>query len=209
MVQEMALFTAFLIAILIEWKRASFRREERVVNRMPNIAIISGSPSPSSRLTGIVASLQSELQQAGAAVELITLRELPPEDLIYTKFDSPFITEALGKIEKADAVVVATPIYKASYTGVVKCFLDMIPQKGLVGKATLPVVIGGTVAHLLVIDYALKPVLAAIGAKHQLQGIFAQDTQVARNEDGSFTLAEELTLRIQNAAKELLDDIQA
>lgn len=179
------------------------------MEKLPTIAIISGSPSASSRLTGIVESLQSELQSAGAAVELITLRELPPEDLIYTKFDSPSITKALGQIEKADAVVVATPIYKASYTGVVKCFLDLIPQKGLVGKATLPVVIGGTVAHLLVIDYALKPVLAAIGAKHQLQGIFAQDTQVGRNEDGSFTLAEELILRIQNAARELLDDIQA
>ncbi|MGG1662101.1 NADPH-dependent FMN reductase [Brevibacillus sp. NRS-1366] len=174
---------------------------------MPNIAIISGSPSASSRLNGIVEGLQAELLEAGAAVQIITLRELPPEDLIYTKFDSPFITKALGEIEKADAVVVATPIYKASYTGVVKCFLDMIPQKGLLGKATLPVVIGGTIGHLLVIDYALKPVLAAIGAKHQLQGIFAQDTQVARNEDGSFQLADELTERIQNSVKELIHDL--
>lgn len=174
---------------------------------MLNIAIISGSPSVSSRLNGIVESLQTEFQKAGADVQIITLRELPPEDLIYTKFDSPYITKALGEIEKADAVVVATPIYKASYTGVVKCFLDMIPQKGLVGKATLPVVIGGTLAHLLVIDYALKPVLAAIGAKHQLQGVFAQDTQVVRNEDGSFQLVEELYERVQKSVKELIQDV--
>ncbi|MCG6197676.1 NAD(P)H-dependent oxidoreductase, partial [Anoxybacillus sp. LAT_38] len=90
-----------------------------------------------------------------------------------TRFDSPAILEANRIIAKSDAVVVATPIYKASYTGVLKSFLDLIPQKGLEKKIVLPLAIGGTIAHLLAIDYALKPVLSALGANHIFTGVYA------------------------------------
>ena len=86
------------------------------------------------------------------------------------RFDSSFIRDALAVVEAADAVIVATPVYKASYSGVLKLFLDLIPQEGLRGKLTLPLVIGGSIAHLLAIDYALKPVLAALGGRHILGG---------------------------------------
>lgn len=171
---------------------------------MAKITIISGSPAASSRLTGVLDVLERALKEEGADVQWIQVRELPPEDLVHTKFDSPAIVGANNLIEQSDAVVVATPIYKASYTGVLKAFLDLVPQKGLDGKVTLPVAIGGTVAHLLVIDYALKPVLAALGAQHQLQGVFVQDTQVRRLEAGGFEVDEELAARIRKSANELV-----
>ncbi|TBL76407.1 NADPH-dependent FMN reductase [Paenibacillus thalictri] len=170
---------------------------------MSKITLISGSPSVSSRLTGVLEVLEQALIHEGAEVQWIHVRELPPEDLVYTKFDSEAIAGANALIAQSDAVVVATPVYKAAYTGVLKAFLDLVPQKGLEGKPTLPVAIGGTVAHLLVIDYALKPVLAALGARHQLQGVFAQDTQVKRLEGGGFEVEEELAERLRQAASEL------
>lgn len=175
---------------------------------MANIAIISGSPSPSSRLNGILQSIETGLVQAGAEVNWIRVHELPPEDLVYTKFNSPAIVEANRIIEQADAVVVATPIYKASYTGVLKAYLDLIPQKGLAGKLVLPLAIGGSIAHLLAIDYALKPVLAALGARNQFQGVYATDTQVKRNEDGSFEVDEELEQRLQQSVIELIEEVE-
>jgi FMN reductase len=171
---------------------------------MAVITIISGSPSASSRLTGVLDVVEKALKEEGADVRTVHVRDLPPEDLVYTRFDSPAIVRANRLVEEADAVVVATPIYKASYTGVLKAFLDLIPQKGLDGKTTLPIAIGGTVAHLLVIDYALKPVLAALGARHQLQGVFALDTQVKRLEGGGFETDEELAARLRQAAAELV-----
>ncbi len=162
---------------------------------MSNVVIISGSTSSTSRLNGVLQQVEALLHDH--KVERIDVRSLPPEDLIYTKFDSPAIIEANRLIEQADAVVVATPIYKASYTGVLKTFLDLIPQKGLQGKVILPIAIGGTIAHLLAIDYALKPVLSSLGANNQLQGVYAQDVQVNRAEDGSFGLTEELHQRLQ------------
>ena len=61
-------------------------------------------------------------------------------------------------------MVVSTPVYKAAYSGVLKVFLDLLPQFGLAGKVVLPLVTGGTASHVLAIDYALRPVLLALGA---------------------------------------------
>lgn len=167
---------------------------------MAKLVIISGSPSPASRLNGVLQSIESVLQQEGLHPEWIRVHELPPEDLVYTRFDSPAISAANRLIEQADGLVVATPIYKAAYTGVLKAFLDLIPQRGLEGKVILPVAIGGSAAHLLAIDYALKPVLSALGARNQLQGVYALDTQVKRKEEGGFEVAEELEARLRQSA---------
>jgi FMN reductase len=172
---------------------------------MSKIAIISGSTSDTSRLNGILQHVETLLHEH--RVKRIDVRSLPPEDLIYTNFGSPAIIEATRIIEEADAVLVATPIYKASYTGVIKTFLDLIPQKGLQGKVILPLAIGGTLAHLLAIDYALKPVLSAIGAHNQLQGVYALDVQVKRNEDGSFELSDELKERLQDSIIDLVNEV--
>lgn len=174
---------------------------------MAKIAVISGSPSASSRLNGVLQRIESHLADEGLDIKRIDVRSLPPEDLIYTKFDSPAIVEANEIIAQADAVVVATPIYKASYSGVLKTFLDLIPQKGLEGKVILPVAIGGTIAHLLALEYALKPVLSALGARVQFTGVFALDSQVQRNEDGAFELTEELEQRLTDTTKAFIQEI--
>jgi len=73
--------------------------------------------------------------------------------------------------------LVATPIYKAAYSGLLKSFLDLLPQDGLRGKTVLPLATGGSTAHLLALDYALKPVLGALGARHILDSVYATDAQ--------------------------------
>ena len=75
-------------------------------------------------------------------------------------------------------MVVATPIYKASFSGALKTLLDLLPERALDGKVVLPLATGGTVAHLLAVDYALKPVLNALKAQEILHGVFADDSQV-------------------------------
>lgn len=169
---------------------------------MAKIVIVSGSTNSKSRLQGIL--LQTEAWLADHSVHRIEIRELPAEDLVHAKFDSQAIVEANQAIEQADAVIIATPIYKASYTGLLKIFLDLIPQKGLVGKVVLPIAIGGTISHLLAIDYALKPVLSALGATNQLQGVYVLDNQVVRYEDGSFEIDASVHQRLKESIFELL-----
>lgn len=109
-------------------------------------------------------------------------------------------------VAAADGVIVASPVYKASYTGILKTYLDLLPQDGLRNKAVLPLMSGGTFGHLLAIDYGMKPVLNSLGARHILGGVYALDTQLEwQDKDaGTFRIAEEIKLRLDKATKDLM-----
>lgn len=174
---------------------------------MATITIVSGSPSKSSRLHGMTDYAAAKLKEAGHAVELLYVTDLPAEDLLKANFASEAIQQATGRIEKSDGVVIASPVYKAAYTGALKTFLDLLPQKGLQHKVVLPLFIGGTIAHLLSIDYALKPVLSSMACTTILTGVYATDPWVARAEDGTFTLSEELTPRLDSAVQAFHEEL--
>lgn len=166
---------------------------------MSNIVILSGSVNKGSRLNGLIGYSTELLKREGHDVHVVDIAELPAEDLIRANWESPAIIEALAHVKAADGVIAASPVYKAAYTGVFKTFLDLIPQKGLERKVLLPLFIGGTISHLLSIDYALKPVLSALGATNILSGVYAVDQSVTRQEDGTFELSVELAERLENA----------
>jgi FMN reductase len=174
---------------------------------MANILFISGSPTPSSRLNGILDFAQDVLERSGRRVERLFVRDLPPADLVFARFDSPEIVRAVSAVEQADAIVVATPVYKAAYTGLLKTFLDLLPQKALARKTILPIAIGGTIAHLLTIDYALKPVLSALGATRLQQGVYVVDSQVLRDDRGNFLLDEEVQKRLNDSLHAWIEEI--
>ncbi|WP_219836041.1 NADPH-dependent FMN reductase [Paenibacillus sp. R14(2021)] len=163
---------------------------------MPKAILISGSPNPLSRLTGILNYAEKKLTELGWETTSLQVASLPADDLIQARFDSPAIVEANRLVEEANAVIIASPVYKAAYTGVLKTYLDLLPQKGLAGKVVLPLLIGGTPSHLLAIDFALKPLLSALQARHVEQGAYAVDSQIIRSEDGQFVLDEALTQRL-------------
>ncbi|CAM3108456.1 NADPH-dependent FMN reductase [Paenibacillus sediminis] len=174
---------------------------------MAKVTIINGNPSLNSRLSAVIQFVEAKLSEQNIEVRTINVAELPPEDLIHTKFNSEAIVNANQWVAKADAIIVASPVYQASYTGVLKTFLDLIPQRGLAGKLILPLFIGGSLAHLLSIDYALKPVLSALGARHILGGVYAVDAQVARTEQGGFELADDIQDRLKDAAEEFIREL--
>ena len=147
-----------------------------------NIVIVSGSPTASSRTLLLAREVGQRLASAGFGVELINVRDLPAEDLLFARAESPAIADALRRVDRAAALVVATPIYKAASSGLLKIFLDLLPQFGLAGKTVLPLATGGSAAHVLAIDYALRPVLASLGARHVVPGCFVLDKQIERRE---------------------------
>jgi FMN reductase len=170
------------------------------------IVVVNGTPSLVSRINAVIEYVEAGLSGKGFEVQRINVAELPPEDLIHTKFESESIVKANGLVAEADAVIIVSPVYKASYTGVLKTFLDLVPQKGLAGKIVLPLFMGGSLAHLLSIDYALKPVLSVLGARYILGGVYAVDSQAVRNDQGVVELADELKLRLDAAVEELAEE---
>jgi FMN reductase len=99
---------------------------------------------------------------------------------------------------------VATPIYKAAYTGLLKAFLDLLPQGAFANKVVLPIATGGTIAHLLAIDYALKPVLSELKARHILGGIYVIDKQLQFQASGQLQPDEEIGQRTQEAVRDFV-----
>ncbi|MEH7255663.1 NADPH-dependent FMN reductase, partial [Neobacillus niacini] len=148
------------------------------------------------RLNGVFHGVTNQLNEVGITPEIIHVRDLPSEDLLHAKFDSEEILKANRKVEHSNLVVILTPVYKASFSGVLKTYLDLLPQNGLEGKTILPIAVGGTYGHLLMIDYALKPVLNALGATHILKGLFVLDSQIKKLGNDRYELDSESKNRI-------------
>lgn len=174
---------------------------------MARIVILSGIPTARSSLGGVLEAIEALLQGAALETEWIHVRALPAEDLIGVRFDSEPILKAHEAIAKAEALIVATPVYKASYTGVLKTYLDLLPPKALKGKLVLPVAMGGSFGHLLVIEHALKPVLSALGANRYSPSLYVVDGETRWKEDGTFELDEHIAHRLNSVVQQFIHDV--
>ncbi|PGT76582.1 NADPH-dependent FMN reductase [Bacillus sp. AFS040349] len=171
---------------------------------MEKVVMISGSPSVYSRLNGLLDSLVMTLNKRMISVDYIRVCQLPAEDLLHANFNSDPIKNANSLVEQADTVIIATPVYQASFSGLLKSYLDLLPQKALENKKILPVAIGGSKAHLLMIEYSLKPVLSVLGATHIEKGIYVKDTQVFFNEEGKAEVEQEILNRFNQSINQLV-----
>lgn len=166
---------------------------------------IAGSPSPGSRSTWLLRQAACRLGVFVTQHREIIVRDLPSEGLLTAQVKEPRIAHALSLVAEADILAISTPIYKAAYSGVLKAFLDLLPQDGLRGKAVLPLATGGSPGHLLALDYALKPVLSALGVRHIADAVYATDAQLVRTSDGAYESDPEVMSRLDRAVAGLLD----
>jgi len=161
-----------------------------------------GSPSIRSRSAALLGELEQRLAAGPGgprAVARLVLRELPADALLRGDASERGIAAAVGAVAEAQLLLVATPIYKAAYSGLLKAFLDLLPQDALRGKTVLPLATGGSIAHLLALDYALKPVLSALGARDILDPVYATDAQIPRHETLGYSASPEVVARIDSA----------
>lgn len=164
-----------------------------------HITSLSASPSERSRSAWLTQFALTRLESRGSHHDDILIRELPAVALLAADVQEPAIAAAVRAVELADLVIVGTPIYKAAYSGLLKVFLDLLPPDALRDKIVLPLATGGSPAHFLALDYALKPVLSALGARHVLDGVFATDAQLRRHEAGGFVPEPDLIARLDRA----------
>ena len=163
-----------------------------------SIVALAGSPSANSRSTILLHHVLNRLDPGVARSEIV-LRDLPAAALVRARANDPLIRRAREQVAEARLVVIATPIYKASYSGLLKTFLDLLPQDALRDKTVLALGTGGSAAHLLALDYALRPVLAALGARHILDSVYAVDTQFAPHVIHGHVAHDDIVQRIERA----------
>ncbi|MFI5429358.1 CE1759 family FMN reductase [Aeromicrobium sp. UC242_57] len=120
-----------------------------------------------------VASLQE--QSGDVSVEVVSLRELAHDitDAMLTGFAAPRLQDVIDKVVAADGLVVVTPIFKASFPGLFKSFIDVLDADALIGKPVLLAATGGTARHSLAIDHSLRPLFAYLQALVVPTGVFA------------------------------------
>ncbi|MFD9128735.1 NADPH-dependent FMN reductase [Kitasatospora sp. NPDC059571] len=158
---------------------------------MATVLSVSGSPSRTSRTTRLLRHVDARIAEHGHEVLPFEARSLPAEALLSADTSNPELARAIDLFAQADGIVIGTPVYKAAYSGLLKTLLDVLPQYALRDKAVLPLATGGSTAHVLAVDYALRPVLSSMGAGHITQGWFVLDRHITVREDGSTEIERE------------------
>jgi FMN reductase len=168
------------------------------------VLLLAGSASEHSRTAALVDAVQQRLQLRGVEVERLKIRDLSPQALLLSDVSHPTVAHALAHVARARAVVIATPVVKAAYSGVLKVFLDLLPQSALHNKHVLPLATGGSSRHMLALDYALVPVLQSLGASRIHGAIFATDEQIVVLPQGGHQVAPDLGERLDESVQQLI-----
>ena len=138
---------------------------------------LSGSPKATSRSRALLELALAALErQAAGPSRLIDLATLPSDALLGRRED-PAVAGAIQSVLDAGIVVVSTPIYRATYSGLLKVFFDLLPQDALARKVAIPIATGGGPSHLLAVDHGLRPLLASVGALVVATGVYGTDAQ--------------------------------
>ncbi|WP_369055193.1 NADPH-dependent FMN reductase [Kineococcus terrestris] len=142
----------------------------------PRTGVVVGNPKPASRT--LAAAVRAVELLSGRAPDLVVdVTTLGPGLL---SWGDEAVGRAVEEVGALDLLVVASPTYKATYTGLLKLFLDRFAGgEGLRDVTAVPLMLGAGPAHALAADLLLKPVLAELGAALPAPGLYLLDTEGA------------------------------
>ncbi|SOD74829.1 NAD(P)H-dependent FMN reductase [Jatrophihabitans sp. GAS493] len=147
--------------------------------------VVVGNPKLGSRTaaagTTVAAAVLESLESldvdvdVGLGVSVIELAELGSS---LFSWGDPGIAAAKSTVLGSDLIVFASPVYKASYTGLLKAFLDQFGRDELAARAVVPLMVGASPAHSLAVETQLRPVLVEIGASCPTRGLYLLESQI-------------------------------
>lgn len=172
-----------------------------MTRRIAVVAAGLGQPS-STRLLADQLAAATVRALGEAEVEIVELREHAHAlvDNMLTGFPSQDLRSAIDAVVGADGLIVVTPIFNASYSGLFKSFFDVLEPESLDGKPVLIGATGGTARHSLAIDHAVRPMFSYLRAAAVPTGVFAATADWGSGDSG-------LSGRIERAAGELANAI--
>jgi FMN reductase len=141
--------------------------------------IVVGNPKMGSR-TATAGLAVAAAVAPGSTMSLVEVSELAGG--LFT-WGAPAVAAAKQTVLDADLLVVATPVYKASYTGLLKSFLDQFGRDELRALATVPLMVGAAPMHALAVEEQLRPVLVEIGASCPTRGVYVLESDIGGSTD--------------------------
>ena len=145
---------------------------------MSSIAVVTGNPKPQSRTHGVAVAVADAIS-AGTPFDFrldIDLAEHAPRLFDWA---DPELNELTASVASSAVAVFASPTYKASYTGLLKAFLDRYGSNGLADLVAVPLMTGGWPGHLLAVEVHLRPVLVELGATVPARGLYVTEPELA------------------------------
>lgn len=143
---------------------------------MLKVVIVVGNPKPVSRTRTAAETLVQELL-APDSYELRVIELADHADELFSQ-QSERVEELNASVASADLAVFASPTYKASYTGLLKAFLDRYATNGLAGVVAIPVQTGANLGHSMTPTHVLAPLLAELGAVVPGRGFYLAMTDI-------------------------------
>ncbi|MEV0618623.1 FMN reductase [Nonomuraea sp. NPDC050404] len=172
---------------------------------MKLVVVTAGLTQPSStRLLGDRLAEAVAQRAQGTEVRVVELRELAVDiaNNFVTGFPAARLRAAIEAVTGADALIVVTPIFSGSYSGLFKSFFDVLDNTALTGKPVLIAATGGTARHSLALEHALRPLFAYLRAVVVPTAVYAASEDWGGGRD-AFT--DGLGERVARAAQELAD----
>ncbi|MGO4386719.1 NAD(P)H-dependent oxidoreductase [Microvirga sp. 2YAF29] len=172
---------------------------------MPKLVAIAGSPSPDFRTRSLVTDvLERMAQETGGSTILIDVAELVQSLAVRTRDEvSPQLAHSLRLMEEVDLLVVGSPVYKGSYTGFFKHFMDLVDYKALAGVPVALLALGGSDRHALVIDHQLRPLFSFFNAHTLPTGVFVSDSAFTDGHIADPAIRKRLSILVHEGAEAL------
>lgn len=140
--------------------------------------VVVGNPNAGGRTTRVgeaVARRVAALVGGEVGHETVELADVAPH---LFAFGHPEVTALTARVAESDLLVVASPTYKASFTGLLKSFLDWYGADGLAGTVAVPVMVGAGARHALAVEVHLRPVLVELGCVVPSRGLYVLEPEL-------------------------------
>jgi FMN reductase len=144
-----------------------------------SVRALVGNPKPRSRTLSAAAAVgQAIAREAGGTLdEIIDLIDL--RDVLFD-IGHERVKAVIARLLETDVIVVGSPVYKASYSAVLKAFFDHVGAGQLSGRLAVPMMVGGAPGHMLAVEAHLRPVLVELGATCVTPGLYVLEADIPR-----------------------------
>lgn len=142
-----------------------------------SVVAVVGNPNPGGRTTTVAEAVAAAVAggSGGGSVETVELAGVGPHLFEWGNDEVKALT---ARVAAADVIVTACPTYKATYTGLLKAFLDNYGNDGLAGCRAVPVMVGAAPHHALAPEVHLRPLLVELGASVPSRGLYVLESEM-------------------------------
>ncbi|WP_196807956.1 NADPH-dependent FMN reductase [Mycobacterium sp. 141] len=141
------------------------------------VTVVVGNPKPRSRTREIAEAVAKFVTEHNGAQLAPTIDLCDVSELMF-RWPNATLEDLGNRLAATDIAVVASPTYKAAYTGLLKAFLDRYGNNGLAGVTAIPVMTGAGLQHALAVETSLRPVLVELGASVPTRGLYFEVSQM-------------------------------